>query len=307
MNGNRQTTRLSRILIVLLAGITASGCWAGRLRQLEAERAAQEAELVELRQRLAALRAVEDSLHVTTQAATAYFEQYERQFRAFEEAMAEVRVANAVVGAAWEPVTFDVDESEVSGDARNLLDTYIERLEASPQVGVALIGRADPRGDEDYNLSLSAERAESVREYLESNGVKPWRISVVAAGEHSPVVAAADEAAVAVNRSVTAVVQPFGEPITIESKPPGAAVFMFEVGDQWARALRRLDDPAFLSRYRVDDPTNTRVHGGRTWFNFMYVYADGRRFFDCGVKVTHGGDNRSSVDTTLFPNTTPCR
>jgi outer membrane protein OmpA-like peptidoglycan-associated protein len=42
-------------------------------------------------------------------------------------------------------------------------------------------------GDENYNLELSQQRAESVREFLMQNGIEPNRIMARGYGETAPV------------------------------------------------------------------------------------------------------------------------
>jgi len=58
---------------------------------------------------------------------------------------------------------------------------------------VLLVGRADPRGSDAYNLALGARRAQSVKDFLVSAGLSANRIDIATAGErdakgHQPVV-----------------------------------------------------------------------------------------------------------------------
>ena len=47
---------------------------------------------------------------------------------------------------------------------------------------VRLIGRADPRGTEQYNLALGSRRASSVNDYLQHLGVAPAQLSQTTRG-----------------------------------------------------------------------------------------------------------------------------
>jgi peptidoglycan-associated lipoprotein len=47
---------------------------------------------------------------------------------------------------------------------------------------VSLIGRADPRGTEEYNLSLGSRRSGSVSTYLEHLGVQQVQLAVTTRG-----------------------------------------------------------------------------------------------------------------------------
>jgi OmpA-OmpF porin, OOP family len=48
---------------------------------------------------------------------------------------------------------------------------------------VQLVGRADPRGSEEYNEKLGLERAERVKSYLVGQGVEPGRVLTKSLGE----------------------------------------------------------------------------------------------------------------------------
>jgi peptidoglycan-associated lipoprotein len=49
--------------------------------------------------------------------------------------------------------------------------------------GVSLTGRADPRGEPEYNMSLGESRADSVRRYLHDLGVQAERMRATSRGE----------------------------------------------------------------------------------------------------------------------------
>ncbi|HEV8245863.1 MAG TPA: OmpA family protein [Polyangiaceae bacterium] len=64
--------------------------------------------------------------------------------------------------------------------AKALVDNGEDRL-------ITVEGHTDSRGNEDANLTLSTERAQAVRDYLVSLGVKPERISAIGRGEAQPI------------------------------------------------------------------------------------------------------------------------
>ncbi|HSV30146.1 MAG TPA: OmpA family protein, partial [Candidatus Omnitrophota bacterium] len=57
---------------------------------------------------------------------------------------------------------------------------------------VAIIGHADRAGSDEYNRRLSAERAETVRDVLVSQGIPADRIQLEARGEADPLVPTPD-------------------------------------------------------------------------------------------------------------------
>ncbi|MDF2451256.1 MAG: hypothetical protein K0S26_760, partial [Bacteroidota bacterium] len=53
-----------------------------------------------------------------------------------------------------------------------------------PELSILIYGFADSRGSEAYNIPLSKQRAQKIREYLKANGLKANRIEqVVGKGE----------------------------------------------------------------------------------------------------------------------------
>jgi len=79
---------------------------------------------------------------------------------------------------------FDYDKDELTTDDRAVLDQLATCLTTGPLKGkaVALIGRADPRGTEEYNLGLGSRRASSVGAYLGRLGVGDPQMTVSTRG-----------------------------------------------------------------------------------------------------------------------------
>ena len=79
-------------------------------------------------------------------------------------------------------VYFGFDESILTTEAMSNLNANWSCLRTTDR-SVTLIGRADPRGTEEYNLALSARRAESVKEHLRRLGVSGVRLVVLPRGD----------------------------------------------------------------------------------------------------------------------------
>ena len=82
------------------------------------------------------------------------------------------------------------------------LDEVISYLAIHPGVSVRLSGHTDDLGSEEFNRSLSANRAKSAAAYLISKGIAENRISAVGYGESKPLVNETTEQARAINRRV---------------------------------------------------------------------------------------------------------
>lgn len=75
---------------------------------------------------------------------------------------------------------FDYDKDELAPEDRAVLDQLAACLTTGALKGraVALVGRADPRGTEEYNLGLGSRRATSVSSYLTRLGVTEPQLAV---------------------------------------------------------------------------------------------------------------------------------
>jgi peptidoglycan-associated lipoprotein len=79
---------------------------------------------------------------------------------------------------------FDYDQDELTEDDRAVLKVLATCLSTGALKGknVLMIGRADPRGTEEYNLGLGSRRATSVSGYLVRLGVDKAQIEVTTRG-----------------------------------------------------------------------------------------------------------------------------
>jgi outer membrane protein OmpA-like peptidoglycan-associated protein len=91
--------------------------------------------------------------------------------------------ASASKPSATSP-NFDYDKDELTADDRAVLDQLATCLTTGALKGkpVALVGRADPRGTEEYNLGLGSRRAASVGSYLGRLGVGEPQMAVTTRG-----------------------------------------------------------------------------------------------------------------------------
>jgi outer membrane protein OmpA-like peptidoglycan-associated protein len=82
------------------------------------------------------------------------------------------------------------------------LDLVVAVLRNNPTLNVRLSGHTDFIGTDDYNLTLSRNRARSVADYLISKGIKPERIQSFGFGKTRPLVSEKTDEARMVNRRV---------------------------------------------------------------------------------------------------------
>ena len=80
--------------------------------------------------------------------------------------------------------TFAYDKDELTQEDRTILEQLATCLTTGKLAGrsVSLIGRADPRGTEEYNLGLGSRRSQSVGSYLERFTVPQTQLTVSTRG-----------------------------------------------------------------------------------------------------------------------------
>ena len=84
-------------------------------------------------------------------------------------------------------VHFEFDRTYLTGIEKAILDSLIaDRLQPDPQLRIGIYGHTDSEGTEQYNLSLSRRRAESVKHYLEAKGIDKERMETQGFGESMP-------------------------------------------------------------------------------------------------------------------------
>ncbi|XWN32185.1 MAG: peptidoglycan-associated lipoprotein Pal [Devosia sp.] len=125
--------------------------------------------------------------------------------------------ANTVAGAATpgspqdfsvnvgDRVFFTVDSSTISPQAAGVLNRQAEWLNKYPRYAITMEGHADERGTREYNIALSARRANAAKNYLVSRGVPGNRIKTISFGKERPVATCDDVSCWSQNRRAVTV------------------------------------------------------------------------------------------------------
>jgi outer membrane protein OmpA-like peptidoglycan-associated protein len=105
-------------------------------------------------------------------------------------------------------VLFVSGKSELLPIAQKKLDDVAKALnDVDESQKVVIEGHTDSNGDDAFNMTLSQQRADSVRTYLVSRGVKPERITASGKGETQPLATNATPEGRANNRRVEIIIQ----------------------------------------------------------------------------------------------------
>jgi outer membrane protein OmpA-like peptidoglycan-associated protein len=85
-------------------------------------------------------------------------------------------------------VLFATGKAEVSSGGQRSIDKLADFLKAYPRRNVLIEGHTDNTGDQDFNIKLSQQRADTVRDRLVEKGVAAQRIRTKGYGAKFPVV-----------------------------------------------------------------------------------------------------------------------
>ena len=102
-------------------------------------------------------------------------------------------------------VFFESDSSDLTPTATGTLDRQAQWLSRYPRYSFLIEGHADERGTREYNFSLGARRAQTVRDYLASRGVNSSRMRTVSYGKERPVAVCNDISCWSQNRRAVTV------------------------------------------------------------------------------------------------------
>jgi peptidoglycan-associated lipoprotein len=103
-------------------------------------------------------------------------------------------------------VFFELDSYSIDAEDRSTLEAQAAWLTRYPDVRVTIEGHADERGTREYNLALGDRRANAARDYLQSRGISPGRMTTISWGKERPQNPASNEEAWAQNRRAVTVV-----------------------------------------------------------------------------------------------------
>lgn len=85
-------------------------------------------------------------------------------------------------------INFGFASSELTAEGRDVLLGLVNELSRSSTKRIEIAGHTDSLGSDDYNRILSEQRARSVADFLEANGIDPARVVVRGYGEDYPAI-----------------------------------------------------------------------------------------------------------------------
>jgi outer membrane protein OmpA-like peptidoglycan-associated protein len=99
-------------------------------------------------------------------------------------------------------IHFEFDKARIRPVSYPILNTVAQVLRDYPEITIEIRGHTDSRGSDEYNLELSRDRAQSVRNYLLEQGIDGSRMTSRGYGESRPIESNRTAAGRAANRRV---------------------------------------------------------------------------------------------------------
>ena len=138
----------------------------------------------------------------------------DEQEAAMRRELAAVEAANIQRNADVLAVTFrsdylfDVGSANLNAGSFNEISRVSRVLNQYPDTSIQVAGHTDSTGSEQFNQTLSEQRASNVKNALVGQGVDPNRISTIGFGESAPVADNSNESGRQMNRRVVITIQP---------------------------------------------------------------------------------------------------
>jgi len=99
-------------------------------------------------------------------------------------------------------INFDFDMATLKPGSEKPLMEMVKLMKSTPSLRIEIQGHTDNIGGSDYNLTLSRERADTVKEFLQLYGIEEARMTTVGHGFNKPVDSNDTEEGRAKNRRV---------------------------------------------------------------------------------------------------------
>lgn len=87
----------------------------------------------------------------------------------------------------FQPIFFDYDKFEIRPEHEAFLNSMIKIVKGHSDLRVKVTGHTDSDGSDQYNDTLSYNRAQAITNYFVQRGLSPDRLVIEFKGEHSPI------------------------------------------------------------------------------------------------------------------------
>ncbi|MCR8667109.1 OmpA family protein [Aestuariibaculum sp. M13] len=105
-------------------------------------------------------------------------------------------------------VYFDTAKYNINAASQETLNKLIGVFKEYPDTNILVVGHTDSAGADDYNMTLSKNRANAVTSYLKANGISSGRLTTNWFGEEQPIADNSTSEGRAKNRRVNVAIVP---------------------------------------------------------------------------------------------------
>jgi outer membrane protein OmpA-like peptidoglycan-associated protein len=189
-------------------------------QQQALQRAQADAQAAQAEAAAANARAAQAAAEHSAQQATNQTEQMRERLRQQLSQVLQTQETARGLIVNMSDVLFDTGKYTLKPEAREKLAKVSGILLAYPDLKVQVEGYTDNIGGDQYNLTLSQQRGDAVRDYLVSQGVAAGNISSIGYGKNDPIADNLTAGGRAQNRRVNLVVS--GSAIGVQQSQPSA-------------------------------------------------------------------------------------
>ena len=175
--------------------------------QRDQAKQAEENSAAQAKSALQAAATAQDQAKQAEQEAEAYRKQREQDLQQLQKVLGQIAETHrTAVGLAMtlseKSIRFDAGKWEIKPQYRDILNRIAGVLMTAKQYSIYVYGYTDDAGTSDYNLKLSARRAEAVRNVLVQAGISSAAITTKGFGKSDPRAKGNTPAARSANRRV---------------------------------------------------------------------------------------------------------
>lgn len=91
------------------------------------------------------------------------------------------------MSSSFDNINFETGSAELNESSKNALDGIVKYLKDNPDKKIKVVGHSSTDGTDEINVPLSKERAKSVVDYIEKQGIEGSRLSYQGMGSSKPI------------------------------------------------------------------------------------------------------------------------